>query len=138
MSNQVKGGIIFLALVAAGFMFYRYMTAKSDSGVDLSEPSFWVCHNEGCGKDFEIPLSVLATRKKNDDTSPLTCPHCGSAKVSRANKCPNCGRNIEFVGHGEFPENCPHCKAKIGDVPQHNVNLPKEGTAKPSGSGRSR
>lgn len=132
MSNQIKVGVIVVALAATAFLLYRNLTGKSDSGVDLSEPSYWVCRNEGCGRDFEVPLSVLAKKQKSNDTSPMTCSHCGSAKVTRANRCPSCAKNIEFVGHGELPEICPHCKTKIGEASQHD----SRGAKGKSSSGR--
>ncbi|GMU36037.1 MAG: hypothetical protein KJ057_00585 [Phycisphaerae bacterium] len=117
MSNQVKTLILVVALAGAGFFFYRNLTSPSDSGVNMQETTYWVCHNESCKKDFEVPLAKVAAAAKEGGY--VACTHCGQRKTSRAQKCPSCNRNLEMVGHGALPSVCPHCKENIGEASVH-------------------
>lgn len=131
MSNQIKVLILVVALVGAGFFFYRSLTASSDSGVDLGEISYWVCANESCGKDFELTLAQLASVGQGGF---VACPHCGQRKTARAAKCPACSRHITTVGHGSVPELCPHCGIKLGEATAHGASASKG--AKPTNTRR--
>ncbi len=131
-SNSIKVGLLVAALAGAGFLFYRNLAGPSESGVDMGQPTYWVCRNEACGKDFEISLAELA--KKRDDNGRVACTFCGQLKTTRANPCPSCSRNLEFIGHGDLPEVCPYCKANVGDVAVHGQ---KPAAAKSKGKTKS-
>lgn len=121
-SNSIKVIVLVAAVAGAGFFFYRSLSGPPESGVDMGQPTYWVCRNEACGKDFEISLSEFA--KSKDESGRVKCPACGQMKTQRANKCPSCSRNLELVGHGDLPEVCPHCKANIGEASLHGKQPP--------------
>jgi len=136
-SNGIKYAVIVVGLAAAGFFFWRNLSAKSEYGEDLEAPTYWLCANEGCGKEFQVSLGeFISAQGTGGEEVRVKCPACGSQKVLRANPCPHCGRNLQLIGHGSLPEICPHCKGKTGEIGAVQHGAGPEEPEKPGGRSR--
>lgn len=106
-SNIVKIAAAVIALAAAGYLAWRqYQVAEVDDVQNVM--TTFLC--EDCKRMFDKTVREVQATVNNE--TPLACPDCGKSQVSRVFKCPNCTEALRPVGHGSYPEICPHCKKK--------------------------
>jgi len=109
MGNGVKIGVLIVVLGAAGYFGWKNSRAIS-GGNDFDSPkTFWSCTE--CKADFEMSLGEVRKTREKLGAEMMTCPKCSKNAALSAAHCEKCGRNSPFVGHGEVPKNCMHCKA---------------------------
>lgn|SRR5262245_53701706 len=107
-SDTAKLVVAAVALAVGGFLIYRQLTAPKVIEGD-PEMTYWLCTNKDCGAPFTVPSRDLARlRQGNLDATPQ-CPRCAKATTVLAVPCPNCGKYLRPVGHGQLPEVCPEC-----------------------------
>ncbi|GMV24514.1 MAG: hypothetical protein AMXMBFR58_05450 [Phycisphaerae bacterium] len=107
--NGVKVGVLAAALVAAGFLFWKNSKSTDANSFLLNEAQqFFTCSQ---GHDFVL-TAAESRANAQQNSGIILCPQCSSAS-SEAHPCPACKKLMPLVGHGNIPDVCPFCKAKV-------------------------
>jgi hypothetical protein len=112
--NIVKVSIIVVALGAAGYLGWKNMTKPLDGVDEMNTAIQWFKASDG----REFSLTAGEARKSATANNGIVLDPVSGKPATEMFKCPNtsCGKLLELVGHGQHPETCTHCKAKLDNL----------------------
>jgi len=107
MKNVILIVIAIAALGGAVVIAGNYFANRESPASGLvADEEHWQCQD--CDHFFTMTKKETLAMLKSGQSAP-TCPECGSDFVLRVFKCPYCGEPVPPSGHGDVPEECPHC-----------------------------
>jgi len=114
MKNVVLTTIAVLALGAAALIITNSLKGQ-DTGEGMDTEHAFLCQE--CGHGFQITKGQLARERRDGGGGNPECPECGTRKTSHAVLCEECGGHLQTIGHGQIPDVCPHCDARLATTP---------------------
>ncbi|MFQ5424727.1 MAG: hypothetical protein ACE5F9_12205 [Phycisphaerae bacterium] len=123
--QQIKIGVIVVALVGAGVAFWLSRPGSSTLPDAPESATEWMC--DECRHAFSLTISeVSEAQAKAGGASPLFCPACNEKDAYRVATCPKCATKYFSSDVPGSSGVCPKCHP---DVP---VLKPKRPTEEPS------
>lgn len=107
-TNALKISVAILALGAAAYFGWKQFQSTELQSDAYSAKSSYQCTS--CNNIFDSSLKEVMAA--SDAGKSVPCPKCGKDGTVHVFRCPNCSEALTPVGHGGFPEICPHCKKK--------------------------
>lgn len=125
MNNAVKIALIVVLLGAAAFFVFRFATAPKEGESVLDEQTIWKCSNESCKNIYRISRKARLALQNETGSSIPKCPKCSNLGIE-VYECQFCKEPFEPVGHGSFPDNCPHCGKNLAGDASKDLAKPKQ------------
>lgn len=124
MNNTIKIALAVLLLGAAGFFVFRFLTAPAEGSAANDRQSVWKCSDENCKNIFRVSQKERLSMQNQTGSSIPKCPKCGKLS-SEVYECQFCKEVFEPVGHGSYPDNCPHCGKNLAGDSSKDLAKPK-------------
>ncbi|MBL8760642.1 MAG: hypothetical protein JNL50_05000 [Phycisphaerae bacterium] len=124
MNNAVKLALVTVLLGAAAFFVFRFVTKPGEGDAALDQETIWKCSNASCENIYRVTRrDRLKLQGEGTGTLP-PCPKCAKLGIE-VYECQFCKQVYEPVGHGSYPDNCPHCGKNLAGDSSKDVKKPK-------------
>lgn len=111
MKNVVLVVIAVLALGAAAYFTMNRSGGGTPANESLERTAYFTCRNGECKHEFTLTVGEVTQAGGHP-----ACPECSKRTTARmAAQCPQCQRNMEFIGHAGMPDKCEHCGHVLDD-----------------------
>lgn len=133
LKNGLKLALVTLLLGAAAFLIFRFVNTPKEGDLVMDEMSVWQCSNSSCNEVFKMKRKDLLAVQRETGSAIPKCPKCGKLGTE-VYECPFCNQVFEPIGHGSYPDNCPHCGKNLAGDSSKDLATPKKPTL-PAGHG---
>ena len=124
MNNSVKIALIVVLLGGAAFFVYRYIASPKEGEVAGDAQSIWKCSDDACKNIFRVSQRERLKLQRETASTIPACPKCSKLGIE-VYECQFCKDVFEPVGHGTYPDNCPHCGKNLAGDASKDLAKPK-------------
>lgn len=125
MNNAAKIALIVLLLGAAGFFAFRFLTKPPEGAASNDRQSIWKCSDDACKNVYRVTQKERLALQNETGTTIPKCPKCGKLGIE-VYECQFCTQVFEPIGHGSYPDNCPHCGKNLAGDTSKDLAKPKQ------------